>query len=222
LCRSPSVKRQWTPYLVPNWAFCLSKYMGDRSLVFIFGPFCDESKWKKYLAGDSELLSCKCCWKQVYLWKNTISAAVLSLFYVQCCLFENRSFFSHPLSVEWAENNHKRKTSWLFLHLYDVFTQCGSRQHSVSLIEKLFSIATNHLSWVFLAFSLVLTKSTKTLQEQKPFEHEQIGSWYWFIFILIKPRATRTQERREDRAGNDQELCSITSRNITLFKWSHQ
>jgi len=25
---------------------------------------------KKYLAGDSEFLSCKCCWKQVYLWKK--------------------------------------------------------------------------------------------------------------------------------------------------------
>jgi len=42
---------------------------------------------------------------------------------------------------------------------------------TISLIEKLYSIATNHLSLMFLAFSLVLTKSAETIQEQKPFEH---------------------------------------------------
>ena len=156
LCRSEiPFKRQWTPCLVSSRAFCLSKCTGDWPLIFNFAPFCDESKWKKNLAGDSELPSCKCCWKQVYLWKNTISAAVLNLFSMQYCLFENRRFFSLPLSVEWAENNHKRKTSRSFLRFFFIFTQCGSRQHNSSLIEKLFSIATNHLSWVFLAFSLV-------------------------------------------------------------------
>jgi len=35
---------------------------------------------------------------------------------------------------------------------------------------------------------------------------------------MIKPRAARTQERRQHRAENDQELISITSRYITLFK----
>jgi len=25
---------------------------------------------EKSLAGDAELWSCKCCWKQVHLWKN--------------------------------------------------------------------------------------------------------------------------------------------------------
>jgi len=42
---------------------------------------------------------------------------------------------------------------------------------TISLIEKLYSTATNHLSWMFLAFLVVLTKSTETIQEQKPFEH---------------------------------------------------
>jgi len=32
---------------------------------------------KKHLAGDSELPSSKCCWKQVYLWKYTISFPLL-------------------------------------------------------------------------------------------------------------------------------------------------
>jgi len=35
---------------------------------------------EKYLAGDSELRSCKCCWKQVYLWKNTFHCSTQPLF----------------------------------------------------------------------------------------------------------------------------------------------
>jgi len=35
---------------------------------------------EKYLAGDSESLSCKCCWKQVHLWKNAFRCCTEPLF----------------------------------------------------------------------------------------------------------------------------------------------
>jgi len=54
---------------------------------------------------------------------------------------------------------------------------------------------------MFLAFSLLLPKSTETIQEQKPFE--QIG------IILIKPRAVRRLHTRASRASGPK-----TSKNI--------
>ena len=53
-----------------------------------------------------------------FICENTLFVALLNLFSVQCCLLENRSFFSLPLWAEWAKNKHQMKTSWSFLLIF--------------------------------------------------------------------------------------------------------
>ena len=78
---------------------------------------------------------------------------------------------------------------------FRIFTMClrsveaGS---TISLIEKLYRIATNHLSWMFLALSLVLTKSTETIQEQKQFEHLNRSYWSNYAQYVGYTRASTT------------------------------
>jgi len=73
---------------------------------------------KKYLAGDLELSSCECCWKQVNCEKTQFPL----LYWTS---------FPCKLSVGIGMRQNQTKDVVViygnFLHLYGVFTQCESR-----------------------------------------------------------------------------------------------
>jgi len=124
----------------------------------------------KYLAGDSELRSCKCCWKQVYLWKKHFPLLYSTSFPCNAVSLKIVAFsvFRYQRNGPKTSINGRRRGHFCIFTMCLRSVEAGSTS---SLIEKLYSIATNHLSWMFLAFSLALAKSTETIQEQKPFKH---------------------------------------------------
>jgi len=65
-------------------------------LISIFGLFSMNRNEEKYLARVLNYAVVSVV-ENKFICENTLFVALLNLFYVQCCLLENRSFFSPPL-----------------------------------------------------------------------------------------------------------------------------
>jgi len=82
----------------------------------------------------------------------------------------------------------------------------------ISLSAKMYSIATDHLSESFLLFRLYYKKHKNDTRAEVARTH---GTKSQAIMVITSPTA-RTQKRRQNRAR------TRSSRNTTLFSWTHR